>query len=72
MTTEEFNYGSLINQMDDKIKRMIRDYERISKSVINKKWSITYKKMCLKENLMPKYTDILFVWKNVLNAYIKD
>ena len=59
MTTKEFNYGSLINQMDDKIKRMIRECERKLKSVRNKKWSITYKKMCLKENLIPKYSELI-------------
>ena len=47
------------------IKFNQRNYEDIFKKVIESKWSSKFHKICLKENILPRYTDD----KQIVNSY---
>ena len=52
-------FADLIQKVDiNYIKRKFRLLERTKSNIIKKEWSIKYNEICLKENLLPKYTNI--------------
>ena len=48
--------ADLIQKVDANIKRKFRLLERTKSNIIKKEWSIKYNEICIKENLLPKYT----------------
>ena len=52
------NYGDLLHLVDEELRRLYRRYESISKKLIKCKWSKTFNGICLKENILPTYTNI--------------
>ena len=41
-----------------------RDFESLAKKRINAKWSIIFNRACLKENIMPKYVQNIYIYKS--------
>ena len=53
------SFGNLIHRSNFTEKyRLIEKYE---KKIINLNWSIQFNKICMQENIMPKYTTIHFI-----------
>ena len=50
--------ADLIQKVDANIKRKFRLLERTKSNIIKKEWSIKYNEICIKENLLPKYTKL--------------
>ena len=51
-------FADLIQKVDANIKRKFRLLERTKSNIIKKEWSIKYNEICIKENLLPKYTKL--------------
>lgn len=51
------NYVGLINNTPNEVKQLFRKVEVLNKKLINNNWSVVFNKTCLKENLLPKYSD---------------
>lgn len=51
-------YINLLNKVNLELKNQYRKLEDIEKKLISIKWSKTFNKVCLKENILPKYTAI--------------
>ena len=52
------NFGNLIYNLPENHKKSVRNFEKINKKLINAKYSLSFNKCCLKENLLPIYTNI--------------
>ena len=52
------SYANLLHSIPEELRKLYREYENISKKIINTKWSITFNSMCLKENLQPNHSRI--------------
>ena len=50
------NYMNLLNQVSPQLKKHLRTIENVSNKIINRLWSKTFNKVCLKENIWPSYT----------------
>jgi hypothetical protein len=50
--------GNLIFDFSVPIKSLIRRIEKNNKKVVNKKYSLVFNETCIKEKLLPNYTDI--------------
>ena len=50
------SYGEIINILSFADKALLRKKENIIKKIINTDLSITFNEICLRENLLPKYT----------------
>ena len=62
-------FADLIQKVDANIKRKFRLLERTKSNIIKKEWSIKYNEICIKENLLPKYTK-LFLCKHLNKKYV--
>ena len=52
------SYAQLLHCIPEGLRRLYRQYENVSKKLINTKWSIEFNSICLKENLQPNYSRI--------------
>jgi uncharacterized protein (DUF1778 family) len=50
--------GNLIFNFSVPIKSLIRRIEKNNKKIVNKKYSLVFNETCIKEQLLPNYTDI--------------
>ena len=50
--------GNLIFPLSSPTKNLVRSIERIQKKIINFKYALVFNKCCLKENILPNYTNI--------------
>ena len=57
-TWEINNYGKYINQFLPNIIKSSWQYERINKKICRQKMSIWFNKICINEEMLPKYTYI--------------
>ena len=65
------NYMNLLNQVSPQLKKHLRTIENVSNKIINRLWSKTFNKVCLKENIWPTYTHIKKdKRKNSVNVFI--
>ena len=61
-------YGSfLYNNFSSNLRQLIRKYEAENKKLIKNKLSYKFNYTCLKENILPKYSNIL----NMTNVSFK-
>ena len=51
-------YGKYINQFPPNTIKAIRQYEWIQKKICRQKMSIMFNKICINEEMLPKYTYI--------------
>ena len=51
------NYGDLLYELPNELKNLFRNLERTSRKIIMSNWSLKFNKTCLKENLLPKYSN---------------
>ena len=51
-------FGSLINQLPAPVKSLTRKLEKAEKKLVNCFYGVKFLKTCLKEGLLPKFTDI--------------
>ena len=54
-TRDTYNYGQYINQFPPNTIKVIREYERIQKKICRQKMSIMFNKICINEEMLPKY-----------------
>ena len=59
-------YSDILNQLPIELKQLYRKYENIKQKGINAYWSAFFNRICLKENLWPKYTNI-YICSHLLN-----
>ena len=52
------NLGQLLFPLPQETKNLIRRYERLSFKIVRKKCSLTYNQLCIREGLLPAYTNI--------------
>ena len=52
------NFGELIYQQPEHIKKLIRKIENLEKKLANARVAILFNKTCLNENILPKFTNI--------------
>ena len=50
------NYSSLLNQLSYEEKCSYRNYEKITKKIVDTKWSLVFNETCLKENIWSTFT----------------
>ena len=50
--------GSLLQQLRNDEKKLIRDIENVHKKICNAQCAITFNNVCLRENILPGYTNI--------------
>ena len=53
------NYMNLLNLVSPQLKKHLRTIENVSNKIINRLWSKTFNKVCLKENIWPSYTQYI-------------
>ena len=58
MNLYNFTVGQLINNLSDDNKSNFRKIEKLNKSLVNKQNGILFNETCIKEMLLPKYTEI--------------
>ena len=51
-------YGDLLNLVSPEVRTLYRKYESVNKRIIKAKWSATFNRICIKEDIMPVYTRI--------------
>ena len=54
------NFGEALYDLPFDLKSNFRKLENSYKKHIMSKWSIVFNETCLKENLLPKYSNLLF------------
>ena len=66
------NIGNLIFTLPARHKTLVRKTEKENKKIANTESSLVYNTTCLKENLLPTYTNILYIyiyirilWQNI-------
>ena len=52
------SYGRLLHSVPDGLRTLVRNYENINKKLINIKWSLEFNSICLKEDMLPQYSNI--------------
>ena len=55
-TRDTYNYGQYLNQFPPNTIKIIREFERIQKKICWQKMSIMFNKICINEEILPKYT----------------
>ena len=50
--------GSLIHQLPEERRREVRDFEKVSRKIAKTRCSLLFNSTCLKENILPNYSDI--------------
>ena len=56
------NYMELLHLIPTELKTKFRKCENLKIKLINNLWSTTFNEMCIKENLMPKYTRVYYIY----------
>ena len=51
-------YSDLLHAVPHQLRTLFRKYENIRKKLINIEWSTKFNRICLKENILPKYTKL--------------
>ena len=51
-------FGELLNEFSDQQKRTVRRIESTQKKIVNAKLAVVFNKECLKNNILPKFTNI--------------
>lgn len=52
------NIGYLIHNLSEEEKCIVRKIEKINRKLVNVKYALVFNKQCIKENLLPAYTNI--------------
>ena len=52
------SFGCLINNLSPEIKSKVRNLEKINRKIINCSYAVKFNETCIKEDLLPNYTDI--------------
>ena len=52
------NFGALLHQLPEEQRRTVRKIENISKKLINCNFAVVFNDICIKENLLPTFTNI--------------
>ena len=56
------NYGNLLFEVPQQLRDMIRSLEKEKKKLIKTEWSKKFNISCLNENLLPKHTNIEYIF----------
>ena len=68
---DELNLGQILFMLPTEIKIKIRKLEKAHNVFINNKYGIIFNETCIKEGLLPKYTDIyIYICVCVINVNI--
>ena len=51
-------FGELLNEYDEPGKKIVRQIESTEKKIINAQLAVVFNKQCIKNNLLPKFTNI--------------
>ena len=62
--------GQLIFHLPAEKKQKIRRIEKINKKIASVKCSLVFNRTCIKENLLPKYTNIYVYTHTYTHIYI--
>ena len=56
--TRNTNLGVLLNQITTDQKSLVRKLEKLDQKIVNCSYAIKFNETCVKEDILPKYTDI--------------
>ena len=51
-------FGEILNEYDERGKKTIRNIESLQKKIINARLAVVFNQQCMKNNLLPKFTNI--------------
>ena len=54
----DFNIGQLLYRLSFSKKKIVRDMEKVNKKLIQNKYDILFNETCIKEELLPNYTNL--------------
>ena len=54
------DYVAVLNTLPHNLMIKFRKLENLENKIISRKWSQIFNNVCIKENLVPKYTKIIF------------
>ena len=69
-TRDTYNYGQYLNQFPPNTIKVIREFERIQKKICRHKMSIMFNEICIKEEMLPKYTYIFVEPQTLTHTHI--
>ena len=52
-------FGQLLFTIPPEKRLIIRNYEKLNKKLIKNKWSKQFNETCLKENILPTYSNLV-------------
>lgn len=52
------SFGELLFQLSPDAKKIVRGIEALNQKIINTEYAVIFNETCLKENLLPVYTNI--------------
>ena len=55
---KEMNIGALIFDLEQPTKKLIRNIEKFEKKLIHLKYDLVFNETCIREQLLPRYTNI--------------
>ena len=58
------NYLELLHSLPNELKSEVRKLENAKTKIVNNLWSRTFNEICLKENMMPNYTNLKYIYSN--------
>ena len=59
--------GELLFSLPTEKRKLFRKLESIDKKIINNKWSNLFNKICLKNNMLPKYVNFkIYLYRNIV------
>lgn len=58
MSDETSQIGNLIHLLQAEEKKTVRSIEKLNKKLINNEYAVIFNNFCIKENLLPHYTNI--------------
>ena len=64
------DYIRLLNSVPSDFKQILRKLENVSLKIISRYWSTVFNRTCIKEGLMPKYLNFIFISNCMYSFYI--
>ena len=61
-------YLDLLHRTPTELKSKLRELEGLYQKIIRNKWAIAFNEVCINEQIMPKFTNYIFVeffWRSV-------
>ena len=61
VSTMTIGLGALISGLPASSKKLVRDFEKVSLKTVRAKCSVNFNEICLREKILPKYSNIILI-----------